>query len=291
MGTKKRHNIIPLFSTRVTATISVAMVLLLVGLAAFIGVAAHNVENIIRENTGFTIVLADNLTASQTDALRHKLDAHPAVARVVYNSPDATLERWKDMMGDDIEALAGLNPFAPEFEVNVKAAYAHPDSIAAVVEQFEDMPEVDDIAVVNNITSEISSLFDSLELILIIIAAALLLVSLVLISNTVRLAVYSRRFAIHTMKLVGATPGFIRRPFLTSNMVNGLIAGLAAALILSGILYYLYTLEPQIDEIITPVATAVILGAIVVAGVLICLVTSAFATNKYIRQNYDDMFK
>lgn len=287
---KKRNNVIPHLSTRVTATVSVALVLLLAGMAAFVGVATRSLTDAVRETNGFTMILDDEVTASQTDMLRRKLEAMPQVADVTFRSAEMVLERWQQIVDEDIEAFAGINPFSPEFEVNVRAGYASADSLEIIIAPLKSLDEVDEIRVQTDTARDVETTLGSVELILLIVAGVLLIISFALISNTVRLTVYSRRFAIHTMKLVGATPGFIRKPFLISNIVNGALAGLIADILLIALLFYLRTIDPRLEELVNPVATVIILSAIVITGVIICLIAAAYSTNKYLRKTYDEMF-
>ncbi|MDE5786772.1 MAG: permease-like cell division protein FtsX [Duncaniella sp.] len=288
--TKKRHNVIPLFSTRLTATASVALVLLIAAIAAMAGIVARNLSDAVRESVGFTVVLRNDVTASETAAVRDALQASPGIARIEYSSAQKVLERWQLDLDEDIEVLAGVNPFSPEFEVNVTAACARPDSIDTIITPLASIPQIDEIITHTTVATELNATFDSLRMILLIIAGALLIISYVLISNTVRLAIYARRFDIHTMKLVGATPGFIRRPFLAANVVNGLVAGIIASAILTAILIYCHSLEPRIVDYITPVAYAATILSTIAGGIMICLIAALAATNKYLRQSYDEMF-
>ena len=131
----------------------------------------------------------------------------------------------------------------------------------------------------------------SIALILTIVAAALLFISFALLNNTVRLTVYSRRFLIHTMKLVGATGGFIRRPIINSNMLSGLVAAIIADLLLAGALFYLHSADKVIAAALPWEEAAWVFAGIIVIGIAICSIASLFATNKYLRSDYDDMFK
>lgn len=127
--------------------------------------------------------------------------------------------------------------------------------------------------------------------VMLVIAAALLLISFVLINNTVRLTVYSRRFLIHTMKLVGATPGFIRRPFILSNLVQGVVAGIVASGLLAGLIAWGKNWDEALDPLLPWATVAVIFVAIFITGMAICAIAAFFATNRYLRADYDDMFE
>ena len=290
---KRRHHLIPLFTTRATATFSVALVLFILGLASFIGIAAHKVTEGIKENMGFVVLFNEEVTASDIDAVKTRLEKENGVSSTVYSSPDAVLDRWQKMVGEeeDIIRLAGVNPFVGELEVRVKSAYASSDSIALLTGPLMLMPQVSEIKVHNELVDRLNSTLHSVSLTLIFVAIALLTVSFILIFNTVRLSVYARRFTIYTMKLVGATAAFIRRPFLLDNIVNGLVAGIIASIALVSTIAYGRTLDLSVSAVIDWETVTIVLAGVIVTGILICLVAAIFAANRYLRLSYDEMFK
>lgn len=290
---KRRHHLIPLFTTRATATVSVALVLFILGIASFMGIAAHKVTKGIKENMGFVVLFNEEVTASDIDAVRSRLVKEPGVASTSYSSPEAVLDRWQKMVGEeeDITRLAGVNPFVGELEVRVRSAYASNDSIGLITAPLQLMPQVSEIKVHTELVDRINSTLRSVSLSLIFVAVALLTVSFILIFNTVRLTVYARRFTIYTMKLVGATASFIRRPFLVDNIVNGLVAGIIASLALVGAVSYGRTFDLSIAEVLTWDSVVAVLVGVVITGILICLIAAIFAANRYLRLSYDEMFK
>ncbi len=290
---KRRHHLIPLFTTRATATFSVALVLFILGLASFIGIAAHKVTEGIKENMGFVVLFNEEVTASDIAAVKTRLEKENGVSSTVYSSPDAVLDRWQKMVGEeeDIIRLAGVNPFVGELEVRVKSAYASSDSIALLTGPLMLMPQVSEIKVHNELVDRLNSTLHSVSLTLIFVAIALLTVSFILIFNTVRLSVYARRFTIYTMKLVGATAAFIRRPFLLDNIVNGFVAGIIASIALVITIFYVETFKISVSELIPWETVTIVLAGVIVTGILICLVAAIFAANRYLRLSYDEMFK
>lgn len=290
---KRRHHLIPLFTTRATATFSVALVLFILGLASFIGIASHKVTEGIKENMGFVVLFNEEVTASDIAAVKTRLEKENGVSSTVYSSPDAVLDRWQKMVGEeeDIIRLAGVNPFVGELEVRVKSAYASSDSIALLTGPLMLMPQVSEIKVHNELVDRLNSTLHSVSLTLIFVAIALLTVSFILIFNTVRLSVYARRFTIYTMKLVGATAAFIRRPFLLDNIVNGLVAGIIASIALVSTIAYGRTLDLSVSAVIDWETVTIVLAGVIVTGILICLVAAIFAANRYLRLSYDEMFK
>lgn len=290
---KRRHHLIPLFTTRATATFSVALVLFILGLASFIGIAAHKVTEGIKENMGFVVLFNEEVTASNIAAVKTRLEKENGVSSTVYSSPDAVLDRWQKMVGEeeDIIRLAGVNPFVGELEVRVKSDYASSDSIALLTGPLMLMPQVSEIKVHNELVDRLNSTLHSVSLTLIFVAIALLTVSFILIFNTVRLSVYARRFTIYTMKLVGATAAFIRRPFLLDNIVNGFVAGIIASIALVITIFYVETFKISVSELIPWETVTIVLAGVIVTGILICLVAAIFAANRYLRLSYDEMFK
>lgn len=283
----------PLFSTRLTATVSVALVLLLLGVAACLGVATRNVANDIRSGIGFVVIMDDDATGVDIGALKQRFTKAPYVASYTYSSPEQVMQRWQQMMGDDenFTELLDTNPFAPEIEVCVKAPWANSDSLKLIISAIEMMPAVAEVNGHDNMVDEVNSTINNITIVLLSIAATMLIISFVLINNTVRLTVYSRRFSIYTMKLVGATPGFIRAPLVKANTLAGFIAGIAASAILTGVIFWAGTADQTISVLAGWDDVIPVLASLPVAGMIICLPAAWFAANRYLRLSHDEMFK
>lgn len=282
-----------MFSTRATATLSVALVLFILGLASLVGITAHKVTESIKENIGFVVLFSENVTASDIAAVKKAVNSQDGVAKSDYSSPEMVLERWQKIVGEDedIMSLAEVNPFVGELDVHVSPEYASADSIDMIVAPLLLMPQVDDVKVHTEMIDSVNSTLRSITVGLLIVAIALLVISFVLIFNTVRLSVYARRFTIHTMKLVGATPAFIRKPFLIDNIVNGFVAGIIAVAALSLLIYYGRALDLSVASLFDISIMAPVFVGMIIVGVLLCLVAALFATNRYLRLSYDEMFK
>lgn len=288
---KKQNQLVSTFSAQITSTISVALVLLVLGIMALMGIAARSVTRDIKENMGFNIILADGVADKAVNNLKQRLGQSPYVSSYSFISADDALRQWQEDTGEDLSGVLDVNPFYGEFDVKVKELYANVDSIGAITETLKTDPAVGEISVHTEIVETINRNIRSIATVLIIIAATLLLISFMLINNSVRLTIYSRRFIIHTMKLVGATPGFIRRPFLINNIVHGIIAAVIATAILAGLLYYTHSLDTSVAYAVTWSDAACVFGGILVTGVLICFISALISTNRYLRLSYDDMFR
>lgn len=288
---KKTDKGISILSAQFTATVSVTLVLILLGTIALLGIAASSVTRSIRENMGFNLVLADSVAQQRVDQLRQMIQQAPYTASATYVSADEALADWRSEMGEDLMEILKVNPFSSEIEVKVKAAYASTDSIAAIIAPLKAMPEIVDASVPAQMVDSINSGIRTLTVALSAVAALLLLISFVLISNTVHLAIYARRFSIHTMRLVGATAGFIRRPFIINSMLCGLTAGLLAAALLAGAVAYLHTTPTELASAIAWSEAACALAGVVATGVAITSAAALLATNRYLRRDYNQMFR
>lgn len=288
---KKGKKGISTFSAQITSTVSVALVLLLLGIISMLGIAARSITTEIRENMGFSVILSDTATVTNVNYLKKHFSSTQGVSGIRYFSPEDALQKWQEETGEDLIKVLGVNPLPGELEIKVKAAYASTDSIETLIAPLKKLPYISEISVHSDMVDAINHNIKSVALILTIVAAALLFISFALINNTVRLTVYSRRFLIHTMKLVGATGSFIRRPIINSNILGGFLAAIIADLLLACALFYLHSADKVIAAAIPCGQAAWVFGGIIVIGIAICAVASLFATNKYLRSDYDDMFK
>lgn len=287
---KKRSLHISVFGARATSVVSVALVLILLGLAALITVSARRATDDVRRDMGFTVKMQRDASAGNVNAVKKALAGAAYAESFVYAGADDILAQEAELIGEDIMQLVDENPYGAEFDVRLRPEWACGDSIAVIVcglEAIEGVEEVlTDTAVIDTINNNITRL----TWIMLAVAAALLVISFVLINNTVSLAVYSRRFVIHTMRLVGATGAFIRRPFLAAGAMTGLVAAIAAAAVLAVVQVYVMRMDPAVAATLDWRASAMIYAALAVAGVLICLIASVVATNRYLRSDIDDYY-
>lgn len=194
------------------------------------------------------------------------------------------------MIGDNV-SMPDINPFLPEIEVAVHEPWANADSLENITSSLSSSPLVSDVSLHTEMIDNVNTMMNAATTTLLVVGAVLLLISLALINNTVRLSVYSQRFVINTMKLVGATASFIRKPFVTDALIHGTIAGGLAALLLGGALWYLESVSPAVGAALPLCQAAWVLGGLWVSGIALCTIASLLATNKYLRLGYDDMFK
>ena len=288
---KRRKSIISTYSAQITSTISVTLVLLILGIVAMLGVAAHNITNDFKGNVGFVVMLDEQISTGELNALKQKWRKEPYVAAQRFIPAEEVFKNEMKEMGEEVlELMAGINPYQPEFEITVKPQYACRDSINNIKASLAGINGIDEVLYDTSDIDAINNNINKGILILSIIAAALILISFVLINNTVRLTVYSKRFIIHTMKLVGASWSFIRRPFLVRNVWIGVLAGIMADAILLGMAYMLVKYEPQLIEIITPNALLVVMASVFVFGLAITFLCAYISINKYLRMKASALY-
>ena len=287
---RKKTARISTFGSRITSIISVALVLTIVGILAMTLDASSRIGQDIRSNIGFVVKVNRDATDVDVNRLDKQLRAAVYVSECVYTSADSILEYESRLIGEPIDSLLDENPFGAEFDVKVLPEWANSDSINMIAGRLEFNPIVDEVVCQTSVVDDINSALGRFTLVLAAIAVALLAISFVLINNTVSLAVYSRRFIIHTMKLVGATGAFIRRPFLLAGLATGAVSSVIAIGMLAGARVYLGTLDAVFDQLLPWVGMWWVALLLAVTGPLICLAASAVATNRYLRADYDDMF-
>lgn len=289
---KQKKSKISYFQSNITATVSVALVLILIGVTAFLGLSARTMSRELKENMGFSIVLKTDATDADIAGLKAIFAKAPYVAKTTFISKDQALEQWKKDTGENLVETFGVNPLSAEFQVNVKANYAEIGKLKSIQAQLMHQSGVEDIALYETEVETTNKNIGNITIVLLFVAALLVFISFALINNTVRLTVYSRRFLIHTMKLVGAKPGFIRRPFVVQNMLNGLIAAAVACLVFVGSYFAAQDIVGGlVGTMFNELEVAAVFVGLALAGVVICGIAAFFAANKYIRLNYDDLFK
>ncbi len=290
MSSPKKKKRFSFLEARITSTLSVSLVLFILGIMALLGVLANNLSIYVRENIGFSIVLKESARDNQIAELQNNLEQAPYVKAAQYISKEEALKEVMIELGENPEEILGTNPMKASVEVRLKAEYANPDSIAAIENELMQNAFIDNIQFQKDLIQSVNENMRNIGLILLILAAVLMVISYVLISNTIRLTAYSRRFIIYTMKLVGATPGFIRRPFIISNIISGIIAAIIAILLLTGCVSYIVS---EFDSFYTLITLPTLLGVyaiVLVLGVLLTAISAFFAVNRYIRMKRDDLY-
>jgi cell division transport system permease protein len=291
---KTKHKLSPntFINSKITATISIALVLFLLGLIIFLSLFANNLSNYIKETLSFDIVLQDNTSQKQIQHLQTMLNETPYAKSITYVSKEEAIKELEADLGQNPEEFLGFNPLPDLIVVHLNAKYANLDSLAVIEKQLKRYStDIKETEYRKETLQLIGENIAKIGFILLLIALILLFISFALINNTIRLMVYSKRFLIHTMQLVGAKKEFICGPFIRSNSVIGIIAAIIANGLLYWLIYYMATNVPNMATMYNSKSLAVIFGSVLVLGLLISTVATYFAVNKYISADIEDLYK
>ncbi|MBR2097223.1 MAG: permease-like cell division protein FtsX [Prevotella sp.] len=275
----------------VTLCISTAMVLVLLGLVVFSVQTSRNLSQWVKENLTVTVVLNDEVSVGDAKQFQQDLIHRPFSKEVHYVSREQALKEQTEAMGSDPSEFLGMNPFPATLELQLHSDYANADSLVWISEELRKSSKVTDVAYQVDLMDSVNRNLAKVNILLLVLAVLLTFISFSLINNTVRLSVYSRRFLIHTMKLVGASWGFIRRPFMKQGMLVGILAALIAIAVLGGGIYALYYYEPNILMIITWRELVITALAVLVFGLVITLTCSYISVNRFLRMPPGELYK
>ena len=274
----------------VTATVSTTLVLMLLGVVVFFGLAARSVSVYVRENVNFSLLISDDMKEGEISQLMDDLKGQPFVRTVEYISKSQALEEMKAELNTDPEEFQGYNPFPASVKIKLRANYANNDSIAKIEEQLKTNINIQEVLYQKNLIESMNRHIAHLSLMLLGLAIVLALISFALINNTIKLTVYSQRFLIYTMKLVGASRSFIRRPFMVRNFWIGVMASLLANIALWGAAAWLVIHEPQLIEVITPETMLIVGGVVLLTGVCITLLCAYWSVNKFLKMKAGKLY-
>jgi len=275
----------------ITLCISTTMVLILLGLVVFFVLSAHNLSVHMKENLTITVMLKDSVTVNEGHLLCRDLYHRPYSHNIDYISKEqAKQEQIKELGTDPTEFLA-FNPFPATLEIQLAADYANRDSLKWIAKELRRDSRVSEVAYMEDLMDKVNTNLSRVSLVLLVLAVLLTFVSFSLISNTVRLSVYARRFVIHTMKLVGASWGFIRRPFLKQAVGVGIIAAILAVCVLGAGVYGLFLTQPGIADIVTWQVLVITGVSVFIFGIVITLLCAWLAVNKFLRMRASELYK
>lgn len=275
-----------------TTIISVTLVLLLMGIIALVWISADTETRRLKERIEISVIMGDSIPDSAAKELAGKLKDEPYARSVSVVTRQEALDNWTRDTGENLEELFGVNPLSPEISISLRAEHASKERVAALSKELGAMPGVESVSVPDSTMIEaMNDNISRLTLILGIVAAMMLVISFVLINNTVHLTIHSRRFLIHTMQLVGATNGFIRRPIVVNNLLAGLIAGVAASALLAIPMAGAHEVGlPKVSDYVTWTQFAPVAGGMILAGALLCALAAWCSASVYLRKDYDSLF-
>lgn len=282
MTASKKKAPISFFNSRLISVISIALALYMMGLFFIFGLMSKELSVYMKENIAFSIILKEEIKEADIRQMEKRLNAQPFIKCAKYISKEEAAKEMVAELGEDPQTFLGFNPFQTSIEVKLKSAYANPDSLQQIEKKLTSYTNVSELLYQKDIMQVVNNNIRRIGLVLFTLITILILISFVLISNTIRLLIYSKRFLVYTMRLVGATPVFIRRPFIRYNIVSGLIAGVLAIMMLMGTLYYLQGELAGLEQILHSEGLLVVYGAVLVLGVLLSVLAAYFAVNRYL---------
>lgn len=279
-----------ILSSYMTTTLSISLVLFILGTIGLLALNVQQLSNYVKENIGLTLILKDDVREPEAKRLQKIIDMSPYVKSTDYVDKERAALELKTELGEDFEAFLGNNPLPISINVKLNAQYANNESMKGIESVFSSYPEIREVYYQKDLMSAINKNMNKITLILGTFAGILLLISIALINNTIRLMVYSKRFLINTMQLVGATKGFIRKPFLMKSIIHGLFGALIAIILLAMVIS---GLQQELEGIIgfDSIYVIVLLFLVVIIfGILITFVSTFFALNKYLKLRIDDLY-
>ena len=274
----------------ISSVISITLVLFLVGVASLLLVNARSVSDYFKENVQVSVLMKQDVSEDDAMDFASSLDSRPFIKGTRFVSKAEGTREMADMLGEDFLNVFETAPIPISIDVNLKAEYVSPDSLEVVKKEIAGSPLVEEVVYQQSLVDKLNTNLAKISLVLGVFVALLLFISFVLINNTVRLNVFSKRFTIHTMKLVGATKSFIRGPFLGQSVFQGLFSALLAILMLLAGLFIVRREFSQLFEVFSLDLLLVVLGIVVVSGVVICLVSTYFVVGKLVSLPKDDLY-
>lgn len=289
---KKEKNIIArrLVHSYLSSIISISMVLLLVGFFAVLAINAKSVSDYFKENIKISVILDSSVEDIEAHEVERIIKGMASVKEVEYISKEQGTKEMKELLGQDFLNVFETNPIPVSLEVQLNAEYFEPDSIEVFKSQVSAMPQIDEVLYQNTLIEVINDNIERIGFVLMIFIALLLFISFVLINNTVRLNVYSKRFSIYTMRLVGATKAFIRAPFLLRSVFQGLISALIAVLVLLAVLFIVKEQFAQLFNVFEPKLLLMVFLGVVGLGILICVICTFFVVNRLVSLTNDELY-
>ncbi len=277
-------------TSQFTTIISITLVLFLMGLLGLIVLHARMLSDYVKENIGFSIMIREGVQEAGILQLKKSLDGKYYVKSSEYIPSERAAARLKSELGEDFVGFLGYNPLLASIDVRIKAPYANADTLRVIEKRLLAFPEIKEVYYQKSLVDAINSNIEKISFILLGFSGILLFISIVLINNTIRLAVYSRRFIIRSMQLVGATEGFIRRPMLLRSILHGLISAFFALLMLMLLTYFALEEIPELASLQDPFMLLILVVFIAVLGVMMSWLSTMLAVRKYLRIHTDLLY-
>ncbi|MEI6123627.1 MAG: permease-like cell division protein FtsX [Bacteroidota bacterium] len=283
--TRRRLN-----SSRITTIVSIALVLFAIGLVGLLVLHTRKLSDYVKENIGFTVYMNKNVKEADIVQLQKELDAMEYVRSTEYISEEKAAETYQKELGVDFVQFIGYNPLHTSIAVHLKAQYALPFYFEQIEKTIKKNPVVEEVKYQKSLVKDVNDNINAISAVLLGFSLLLLMIAISLINNTIRLAVYSKRFLIKTMQLVGATEGFIRRPFLTISLIHGFVSSVIAIAMLVAVIIIARKEIPEIINLQSIDLFLMLFAFVIAIGLVISLISTFFAVRKYLKIKVDHLF-
>ena len=279
-----------LFSSYFTTTLSISLILFLFGLLGLLLINARRLSDYVMENIGVTLILKDDAREVDVLKLQKKLEATDYIKATRYVDKATAATELKTELGEDFVDFLGYNPLLSSIDVKVYAGYTNPDSLARLEKKFLAFPEVQEVYYQRNLVKQLHANVNKISLILLSLSLLMFVIFAALINNTIRLSIYSKRFIINTMQLVGATRSFIRRPFMAKGVLSGIYGAIIACFMFLAIFISYQNELKDFFDFQNPEVLTLLIGGIFALGIFISGTATFFAVNKFLRMKFDQLF-
>ena len=277
-------------SSYATTIVSISLVLFLLSLLGLLVLNTKKLADFVKENIGFSVILHENTREADIMQIQRSFDASKFVKETRYVTPEQAAVELQEELGENFLDFLGFNPLLPSIDLKLNAAYANPDSIAKIEKEFMGYPQVKEVYYQESLVHLVNENVRNISLIILVFSGFLFFISIALFNNTIRLLFYSKRFIIKTMLLVGATSSFIRRPFIFSGVMHGILGSVIASLMLFIVIYFAQRQMPDVAGFTDFGTIGILLLSIFAIGILISWLSTLFAVNKYLRIDQDRLY-
>lgn len=279
-----------IFTSYLTSTVSITLVLFLLGLMALILLNAERLNDYVREKIGFTLVLSDELIEADIQRLKKRLSAEPYAKEVIYIDKEAAAKTLQEELGEDFAGFLGFNPLFATLEIKLFSAYTHSDSLTVLEKNLLQLPQVKEVFYQRSLVSVINENVRKISIFLLIFSSLMLFVFSVLINNTIRISIYSQRFIINNMLLVGATRSFVRKPFIRKSIVFGIYGAVFSSILLAVLML---TYKKELSGIINPddyVVLGLVTALVFAVAIFLSWISTHLAVNRFLKMKFDELF-
>lgn len=287
---EEKYNKRRLTTSVLTTVLSIALVLFMLGLVGLIVLNAKKLSDYVKENITLSVIMHDDVSQADVILLRKSIDAEPYRKSTRYITKEEAARELKKELGEDFVEFLGYNPLLPSIEVNVKAKYANNDSLAVIQQQITKNPGVKEVYYQKSLVQTVNQNLKKIGIILLGFSVILIIIAIALINNTIRLSVFSKRFLIKSMQLVGATQRFIRRPFLLKGLLHGFIGSLVSIGLLIGTMYLLYKNFPELINLADIDLYLILFAGVILVGLIFTWISTYFAVRKYLKIKTDNLY-